>query len=227
MGTWLSSQFQSNAFSLSYLIAALVVGFVGALSSFTNIGMIGFLLGASGSTIGGKKYWSFGLFISGTFLAFLLIGFAPWLVSKAFLSSIVNHWHTAAGLTILLTGIVTFFPIIKKGVSKHLKIGQLSIEKPWHLVLFGALSAGVATSCCMPVLPILISTVAIQSNPLKSMVLSLFFAVGFSIPLLLVFAGLINSVNGLHRYVAQWNPAVLNKVVGLLLIGLGAMFLFF
>ncbi|HCJ66984.1 MAG TPA: hypothetical protein DHV62_06585 [Elusimicrobia bacterium] len=130
-----------------------------------------------------------------------------------------KYWHYIVGIICILIGLVTL-RIIK---IPEIKLSKIKYKGFFAPLLFGLVMGGVigfGSSCCAPVLPIVLTYATIQGRPLHGALILSSFAIGQSIPIFGI--GVFSTVFG--KIASRWTFYV-QKVAGILLLAGGIYFI--
>ena len=125
------------------------------------------------------------------------------------------YWPYLVGITCIVVGLLEL-GIIK---TPAVNLPKLNYDGFWSLLFFGMLvggAIGLGSSCCVPVLPIVLTYAGIQAKPLHGALILAAFAIGQSIPVFAI--GLFSSALG--KVTVKWSFYV-RKTAGILLIVIG------
>lgn len=223
---WIQQILSGDQVGLAFYPALFLLGMLGAVSSCCALPMIGAVVGYAGSRdsqTGRRELWMAGLFFMlGTTLSLAVIGALTGLIGHWGSSSLGRYWQFAAGLAIVLFGLVSLKLV-------RIRIPALNLSSNMRgkgvagAMVYGLVLGGASTACsvgCNPLLPMAIGAVVLKSTLLLGAMALTVFALGYSLPLT---AGLIGLSFGLGRLskTAQRVEPVIRIGGGVLLVGVG------
>ncbi len=226
MQQWIQSILSSDQVGFAFYPALFLLGMLGAVSSCCALPVIGAVVGYAGSRdsqSGRRELLLAGLFFMfGTTLSLALIGALTGLIGNLGSSSLGRYWQFAAGLLIVLFGLVTLKLVqirIPKFELKQRVLGRGVVGA----MIYGLVLGGATTACsmgCNPLLPMAISAVVLQGTMLMGALALTVFALGYSLPLT---AGLIGISFGFSKLsiLAQRAVPVIRVGGGVLLVATG------
>jgi cytochrome c biogenesis protein CcdA len=211
---------------LALLPAALLLGALSAVGSCCNLPILGALAGYSGSLSGSGSRRGILLsglfFVVGTVLALAALGAAIALGGQVVGASMGVYWKLAAGLIIVLIGVITLdlLPV---------RLPSLRFLAPAHergfvgSMIYGLAMGGGSTACsvgCNPVVAAALVFITLHGEVAWGAAMLGTFALGYSLPLA---AGLVGIGLGLGklRQLAIKAAPVIRIGSGVLLVGVG------
>lgn len=206
---------------LSYPIC-LFLGFLSGMAAITCfLPVIPVVMGfIGGQEITRKKLLLVPFFIMlGSIIILSILGITVSLAGLTLQKYAAKYWHYIIGIICILIGLLTL-RIIKISTLKLPKIKYKGFFGP---LVFGLLMGGVigfGSSCCAPVLPIVLTYAAIQGRPVHGALILSSFAIGQSIPIFGI--GVFTTVLG--NIARKWTSYV-PKVAGVLLLAGGIYFI--
>jgi cytochrome c biogenesis protein CcdA len=226
MQQWIHGILSSDQAGLAFYPALFLLGMLGAVSSCCALPVIGAVVGYAGtrnSQSGRRELLMAGLFFMiGTTLSLAVIGALTGLIGHIGSSSLGRYWQFAAGLIMVLFGLVSLrlvqIRVPKLDLSENvLKRGMISA------MVYGLALGGATTACsvgCNPLLPMAIGTVMLRSTIVMGAIALSVFALGYSLPLA---AGLVGIGFGIGRLesLSQRLMPVIRVGGGLILVGVG------
>jgi cytochrome c biogenesis protein CcdA len=226
MQQWIHGILSSDQAGLAFYPALFLLGMLGAVSSCCALPVIGAVVGYAGtrnSQSGRSELLMAGLsFMIGTTLSLAVIGALTGLIGHIGSSSLGRYWQFAAGLIMVLFGLVSLRLVQIRAprldLSENvLKRGMISA------MVYGLALGGATTACsvgCNPLLPMAIGTVMLRSTMLMGAIALSVFALGYSLPLA---AGLVGIGFGIGRLesLSQRLMPVIRVAGGLILVGVG------
>lgn len=226
MQDWILQVLENPTLDATVLVAAFLLGMVGAVGSCCGLPMLAAIAGYSGTESSGRdnrSIWlSGGFFMIGTIVALAGLGAITGFVSQTIGSAMGVYWKLFAGLVMILFGLVSLdllpfaLPSFGSGVSLH-------SGGPTRAIVYGLALGGGTTACsvgCNPVLPVVLGVVTLQGQPWWGAVILGAFAVGYSLPLSAGLVGLGFGVGKLTSVLQRFAPAI-KYGGGVLLIGVG------
>jgi len=206
---------------LSYL-ASTLLGFLSGVTAITCcLSIIPVIIGFIGVTGGNSRRLIVvpSLIMLGSIITLGLLGLAVSVTGLTLQKTVGGYWHYIIGAACVFAGLLTL-RVIK------LPAMQLSGEKykgAFAPVLFGMVlggALGFGSSCCIPVLPMVLTYAAVQGRPLHGSLILVCFAIGQSVPIFAI--GMFGSLLG--KIANRWAVYV-QKAAGFLLIITGIYFL--
>jgi cytochrome c biogenesis protein CcdA len=161
-------------------------------------------------------------FMLGTTLSLTILGALTGLIGSVGSSSLGKYWQFAAGLLIVLFGLMSL-QLVKIRAPK-LDISAKILERGMiGAMVYGLVLGGATTACtlgCNPLLPMAVGAAVLHSTMFMSALTLTVFALGFSLPLAL---GLVGIGFGLGRLgaMSQRIMPVVRIGAGVLMIGVG------
>ena len=173
-----------------FFIAIFLLGFVAAIGSCCNLGVIGAVTSYAGTqTKGNNSKHSFFKtsfsFLIGNIISLSLVGAVTGFVSESIGKSMGNYWTLIAGVVVIYFGLSSLdllpfsFSVGEKMTSKVSKISNKGF-------IFGLALGGFATACsacCNPIFPIILGASYLQGALFWSWFTLFIFAIGYSLPL--------------------------------------------
>ena len=197
---------------------AIFLGFLSGMAAITCFLptipiVIGFVGGSEDSS---KKIVVVPFFIMiGSMITLGMLGFVVSVAGLTLQKMVGGYWHYIIGIACFLTGLITLkiirLPVIHLPGIKHNGIFASIL---FGMILGGAL--GFGSSCCVPVLPMVLTYAAAQGRPIHGICILSSFAIGQSIPLFAI--SLFGSALG--KVAHRWT-AYVQKIAGLLLLIIG------
>ncbi len=206
---------------LTYPVS-LFLGFLAGMIAVTCfLSIIPAIIGFIGTTEDySKRLISVPVFIMiGSIITLGILGFVVSFAGLTLQKLIGGYWSYVIGGACIITGLVTL-KIIKLPASRLFVFKYKGFFAPvlFGMVLGGAL--GFGSSCCVPVLPMVLTYAAVQGRPLHGVCILSTFAVGQSIPIFAI--GMFSFFLG--KVANRWAVYV-QKVAGILLLSIGIYFL--
>ncbi len=226
MQEWVQHILSSNQAGIAYYPALFLLGLLGAVSSCCALPVIGAVVGYAGSrdAQNGRRDLLLAslFFMIGTTLSLAVIGALTGLVGHVGSSSFGRYWQFAAGLVIVLFGLVSL-KLVQIRVPKFNVGPKVRSQGIIGAMIYGLVLGGATTACsvgCNPLLPLAISAVILKSTILMGAVALTVFALGYSLPLTAGLVGISFGLGSVSR-VAERAVPVIRMVGGVLLVGVG------
>ncbi len=226
MQEWISQTLQSPTLGLTALVAALLLGLVGAVTSCCNLAVFAAVAGYSGMhsqernrrdiLIGGL------FFMLGTFMALAILGAVTGLISQTVGSELGVYWKLFGGLVIVFFGLAT----LKLVPFRLPRFGSATGNMPRgtaKAMIYGfAIGGGITacSACCNPALFVALGMATLQGRTVWGAAIMTAFAIGYSLPLAGAVIGLGFGFGKLGSATRKLRP-VINVMAGILLIGVG------
>ena len=226
MEEWINLTLGTPTFSLTVLLAAVLLGIVGAVGSCCNLVVIGALAGYSGTMgqEGRNRNILLGgiFFMLGTIIALATLGAVTGFISQAVGSTLGVYWKLFAGAVMVLFGLASLDLLPIRLPKLGPKTGVMPKGTP-QAMIYGLAIGGGTTACsvgCNPVLPLALGVATLQGNTMLGAAILGSFAVGYSLPLA---GGIIGLGLGLNRLsgVMQKLMPIIKVLTGVMLIGVG------
>lgn len=226
MEQWIQDTLSSEQMGIAVLPAVFLFGILGSLSSCCTLPVIGAVAGYAsglGEQRSRREILLVGLFfLLGTILSLAALGAVAGFVGQVAGSSLGKYWRFAAGLMMVLFGLVA--------------VGLLEIRIPkWNLdaranrrgtagaLVYGLALGGATTACsfgCNPLLPVAMGAAVLKGATLLGAAMVAVFALGYSLPLAGALVGIGYGVGQLGRMAKKVIP-VARIGGGALLISIG------
>lgn len=202
---------------LTYPVS-LFLGFLAGMAAITCcLAIIPIIIGFIGRTGDySKRLIIVPFFIMiGSIITLGILGFAVSVAGLTLQKLVGGYWNYVIGVTCIITGLITL-KIIQLPARQLPRLKYNGFFAP---VLFGMVLGGVlgfGSSCCVPVLPMVLTYAAAQGRPLHGACILSSFAIGQSIPIFAI--GMFGSLLG--KIANRWAVYV-QKVAGILLLFIG------
>ena len=203
-----------------------IVVFLGFLSGITALTCLLPLVPAIAGFIGVQQYTRRNLItvpfiiMLGSIVTLVALGVAASFVGVTIQRSLGIYWSYFAGVVCIVVGLFVL-RVIKIPTSINLpKIKQKGFVGPFLFGLCMGGVLGVGSSCCLPVLPIILTYAAIKGRPIHGALIMCAFAIGQSIPLFAI--GFFSNVLG--KFASKWSVYV-RYAAGTLLLLSGIYFI--
>ena len=226
MEQWIRHTLSADQMGLAVIPAAFAFGMLGSVTSCCTLPVFGAVAGYAGA-LGGRRerreVLLVGLFFTiGTVLSLVALGAAAGFVGQAAGASLGKYWRLAAGLAMVLFGLVSVDLL-------HLPMPRLGLgNRAGRNGMAGALAYGLAlgggtTACsfsCNPLLPMAMGAAVLKGTTLLGAVMLGTFAIGYSLPLAAGLVGIGLGVGRLGRWM-QRSMTVVRIGGGVVLIAVG------
>jgi len=194
---WISSIIETQLNSPLFFLAILFLGFVAAIGSCCNLGVIGAVTSYAGTQTKNENNKNSFLktgfaFLIGNVISLSLVGALTGFVSQTVGKSVGDYWTLIAGIVVIYFGLSSLellpfsFKVGDKLTSKLSKLANKGF-------IFGLALGGFATACsacCNPIFPIILGASYLQGELFWSWFTLFVFAIGYSIPLSGILIGL-------------------------------------
>jgi cytochrome c biogenesis protein CcdA len=230
MENWINLTLGSPAFSVTVLLAALLLGLFAAVSSCCNLVVIGALAGYSGAAsekrvdrtilLGGLS------FMLGTIIALATLGAVTGFVSQTVGSTLGAYWRLFAGAIMVFFGLASLNLLPIKLPDFGPRTGVIP-NGTLRALIYGLAIGGGTTACsvgCNPVLPVALGVATLQGHTMWGATILGSFAVGYSLPLAGGIIGLSLGLNKLSAVIQKLAPLI-KASAGIILIGAGLFLL--
>lgn len=223
---WTNSIIENQLNTPLFFIAILLLGFVAAIGSCCNLGVIGAVTSYAGTqTKEGNKnsFLKTSLsFLIGNVISLSLVGALTGFVSQTVGQSVGNYWTLIAGVVVIYFGLSSL-----ELLPFNLKISEKLTSKVSRLAnkgfIFGLALGGFATACsacCNPIFPIILGASYLQGELFWSWFTLFVFAIGYSIPLSGILIGLGFGLDKFSTFFLKRKKTI-STVSGILLILIG------
>jgi cytochrome c-type biogenesis protein len=230
MFEWIQQVLDTTTPGLSVLPAALLLGFLGSVTSCCNFALVGAIAGYSSSLSEHgerKRILIAGLsFMLGTFIALAALGAVTGFIGKVAGESLGIYWQLFAGLIMVFLGLASL-DLLPFSLPRFIATNNSNVTVKqrgfWSSMLYGLAVGGGATTCsmcCNPVLPAMLGYTTLQGGIAWGTAVLGMFAVGYSLPLALGLVGLGLGLGKLRSIAGKATPIV-RIVAGMILIGVG------
>lgn len=203
--------------------------FLGFLAGMTAItcclpiipAIAGFVIGQGGNR---RKFVLVPLYMMlGTIVILGVLGIAVSIAGLTLQKILGRYWFYFIGIICIVMGLFVLGVIKVPAKIKIPKIKRKGFLGPF---IFGICIGGVlglGSSCCMPILPVVLTYAAIKGRPIHGALILGTYAVGQSIPLFAIglFSNLLNKFTGKWSAVVRWVVGILLLIAGLYFIGRG------
>jgi len=156
----------------------------------------------------------------GSIVTLVALGIVVSMAGLTLQKSLSRYWPYFIGLICMMVGLFVLRVIKVPTRIKIPKIERKGVIVPFAfgLVLGGVMRFG--SSCCLPVLPVVLTYAAIQGRPAHGALILGTFAIGQSIPLFAI--GLFTTV--VSKFTSKWSVYV-RYIAGVLLLVAGIYFI--
>jgi len=227
---WIQDTLSADRLGLLVLPAAFLFGVLGSVASCCTLPVLGAVAGYAGG-LGERRdrreILLVGAFFAlGTILSLSVLGAIAGFVGNVASASLGMYWRFAAGLMMVLFGLVAVGLL-------QLRIPKLKLtDQPRRRGVLGALVYGLAlgggtTACafgCNPLLPMAMAAAVVQGATLLGAAMLACFAIGYSLPLTAGLVGLGIGLGWLGRFAGRVAP-VARICGGVVLLGVGVYLL--
>ena len=224
---WIQNLINSTDSAFVLFPGLFLLGCIISITSCCNIAAIGAIAGYAGTRENKTRYD--GLiaalsFMIGTVLALTAMGIAAGYIGELVSGSFGRYGKLLIGMISVLFGLMALklLPFKLPGIGN---IDGQNTRGLTGMIIFGfALGAGTSacTTACVPVLPVVLGVAVLQGETLRSAMIMLFFALGYSLPLAAVFLGI--SFGKWTLRANRFMPYI-NSIAGIVLIFIGFYFL--
>jgi cytochrome c-type biogenesis protein len=226
MEEWINQILQSPTPGPTVLVAALLLGLVGAVTSCCNWAVIAAVAGYSGteSEKRGRRDIVIGglFFMLGAFVALALLGAITGLISQTVGSTLGVYWKLFAGLLLILFGLATLqllpFRLPRLGTASGVMPGRTTKAMIYGFAIGGGVAA--CSACCNPALFVVLGMATLKGQTAWGAAVMAAFAAGYSLPLGAAVVGLGLGLGKLASLTRRFASAI-KLVAGILLIGVG------
>ena len=205
-------------------MAILLLGFIAAIGSCCNLGVIGAVTSYAGTQTKNENNKNSFLktgfaFLIGNVISLSLVGALTGFVSQTIGKSVGDYWTLVAGVVVIYFGLSSLdllpfsFKVGDKLTSKLSKLANKSF-------IFGLALGGFATACCNPIFPIILGASYLQGELFWSWFTLFVFAIGYSIPLSGILVGLGFGFNKFSNVLLK-NKQTISTISGIILILIG------
>ncbi len=223
---WIEQVFKSTEFSLVSLPASLLLGFLTAITSCCNIGIIAAVAGFAGTQVEAARRRDAVLtavfFTVGTVISLSILGLLAGKIGGMAVGTNLRRYSIAfLGFAVIIAGLAA----LKLMPFKIPSVNLAKIQRPTGFLgptIFG-LAVGAASitctlACCGPLLPVVFGMAAARGNGLWGAAILGLFAIGFSLPLAALMLGI-----GMGRVTsfAQKAMAPIRVASGIIMTGVG------
>lgn len=231
MEEWARSILESPSINPVVVVAALLLGLVGSVTSCCNLAVIGAISGYSssqGDKLKKRDVWLGALaFMLGTVVALGILGALAGFVSQTIGATVGDYWKLFAGISLVLFGLASL-KLIPFKLPTFPKLSGGSQSGTGKAMLFGFTVGGGATACsacCNPVLPVVLGVATLQGNTWWGVILLAAFAIGWSLPLTAGLLGLGVGISFMTSKLSRF-ATVIRIVGGVILLASGFYLLY-
>lgn len=226
---WLSELLAGAEPGLAILPAIMLVGLVGAVGSCCNMGVLASVAGFTGSTqtqhdgTKGNLRITAIAFVGGTVVALATLGIITGLIGQTLGNQIGHWWTLAAGLIMVTFGLVAldWLPFrVPTGIDVSRVVGTTRASSAIFGLSLGGGQVACSSACaCNPAMLVALAF-ALQGDVFWSASVMTAYAVGFSLPLGAVLAGMRFGMDTISRW-RDYAMPLFRRVGGAVLIGMG------
>jgi cytochrome c biogenesis protein CcdA len=226
---WISQTLANPAVNLVVLLAALLLGLIGAVATAgCSLPILGVIVGFSGtrnSRNSRTNLISALFFTLGAIIALVILGSVAGFIGQVAQNTLGKYWKLFAGIITIFFGLAALkllpfkLPKIKSSHDKS------QPECFLGAAMFGlAVGGGVSvwSMCCNPGIFIVLGAVVLHGYTLWAMTILVAYAIGFSLPLVALMLGVSF---GKMAFKAKNAEAAIRIIAGVLLIAAGFYFL--
>ncbi len=225
---WTNGIIESQLNSPIFFVAVFLLGLLAAVGSVCNLGVLAAVTSYAGSDAAqndnAQSHLKTGFsFFLGNVISLSLVGALTGFVSQSLGSTVGEYWTIIAGVFVVYLGLVSLDLL---PTSFRLGGGNLSSKLSAFAnkgFVFGLALGGFATACsvsCSPIFPIILGASFLQGSMLMGWLTLFVFAIGYSLPLGGILAGLGFGFNKFSDSIMK-NKSVINGVSGVFLIIVG------
>ena len=222
---WIGQVFRSPEFGVAILPAALLLGFLTAVTSCCNIGIIAAIAGYAGSRDESFRrrdaVFTSVCFLVGTIASLAVLGLLVGYFGQLAGENLGRYGVAITGFAAIFFGLMALnllpFKLPSVDLSKRKRKGSLLGAGVFGLAV-GAASITCTLACCGPLLPIALGMAAARGQGGWGALILTMFALGYSLPLAALMFGV-----GLGRTMALAQKALkpIRTVAGIALIAVG------
>ena len=227
---WTNGIIENQMNTPLFFAAIFVLGFIAAIGSCCNLGVIGAVTSYAGIQNKEESKTSFlstGIsFLIGNVISLSLIGALTGFVSEHIGKTIGSYWTLVAGVVVIYLGLSSLglLPFkISVGDKLSSKLNKLASKG----FVFGLALGGFATACsacCNPIFPVVLAFSYLQGELFWSWITLFVFAIGYSLPLSGILFGLGFGFNKFSNVLAEKKQIISSiSAVILVLIGFGLL----
>ena len=222
---WIEQVFKSPGFSLAALPAALLLGFLTAVTSCCNVGIIAAIVGFAGSRDDSLKrrdaLHTALFFMLGTVVSLGILGFLIGQVGELATPGIKRYGIMFLGFAVIVSGLwaLKLLPFRIPSVDlSRMKRPSGRVGSAAFGLAVGAASITCTLACCGPLIPVVFGMAAVRGQAVWGAVILGLFAIGYGLPLAALMLGI-----GLGRTTALAQKALgpIRIVAGIGLIAAG------
>jgi cytochrome c biogenesis protein CcdA len=226
MQQWIQQILNGTEAGFAFYPALFLLGMIGSVSSCCALPVIGAVVGYAGSRSsqsGRRELILAGVFFMlGTTFSLAVIGALTGLIGQFGSASLGRYWQFAAGLMIVLFGLVSL-KLVQIRMPEFTMGRNRFGQGLAGAMLYGLALGGASTACsigCNPLLPMALGAVAFKSTVLMGAVALTIFALGYSLPLAAGMVGISLGIGRLTGLTARW-LAAMRIGGGILLVAVG------
>ena len=156
----------------------------------------------------------------GSIVILVILGVVVSFAGITLQKSLGQYWPYFIGAVCVIVGLFVL-GVIKLPINLKIpKIRQGGFIAPFVFGLLLGATIAFGSSCCLPVLPVVLTYAAIQGKPVHGALIMGAFAIGQSIPIFAI--GLFSNL--LSKFAGRWSIYV-RRVAGFLLLAVGIYFI--
>ena len=229
MQEWINQTLESGAFSVTVLLASVLLGLISSIAcACCTFPILGAVVGYSGSRKG--RGWQAVLlaglfFMLGTIIATVILGSVAGFMGQLAQNTLGRYWRLVGGFIIIFFGLGTLRLLPFKLPKRKAPKDESQPQGLFPAALFGFIVGGGIGFCSMPCNPgifIILGVAVLQGYTLQTFSMLIAYAIGFSLPLAAIMLGVSF---GKSVAKAKTTMAVIRNVAGIILIAAGFYFL--
>ncbi len=229
MQEWISQTLANPAVNLVVLLAALLLGLIGAVATAgCSLPILGAIVGFSGtrnSRNSRTNLISALFFTLGVIVALMILGSVAGFIGQVAQNTLGRYWKLFAGIITIFFGLAALKLLPFK--LPEVRTGQAESEPKdfFRAAAFGLVVGGgvsVCSVCCNPGIFIVLGAVVLHGFTLWSMAILVAYAIGFSLPLTALMLGVSFGKMAIKAKNAE---TAIRVIAGVLLIAAGFYFL--
>jgi len=226
MQEWIRHTLSAEQAGLAVLPAAFLFGLLGSVSSCCTLPVIGAVAGYAGG-IGERRsrrelVFVGAFFALGTILSLAALGAVAGFVGKVAGSALGTYWRFAAGLMMVVFGLIAV-GLLPLRVPRLNLDGHAESRGIAGALVYGLALGGGTTACsfgCNPLLPLAMGAAVLNGATVLGAAMLAVFAVGYSLPLAAALVGIGLGVGQLNR-ASRWVIPAARSGGGALMIVVG------
>jgi cytochrome c biogenesis protein CcdA len=225
---WARTLLEQTGYGPAALPLSFVLGLVSAIASACcTLPLVGAVVGYSGVRKESDRRTSLLIalfFMLGTTIALVILGSVAGLIGQVAQDALGKYWKVFAGLIAIFVGLAALnllpFKLPARAVKSKSRPKRFVGAAAFGLVMGGGIC--VASLACNPGIFIVLGVAVLQGHTLWGMAIMASYAVGFSLPLVIIMLG---ASLGKSTIKAKWAETVMRVAGGVLLLVAGFYFL--